>query len=87
MEKIIYNLQEDNEAILNLIQYVEVKIVELRKNNKLSPPVLQDLQKLYNGAIDDWMKYNYLSDVEPDPRWENEIRDNLIDILSYLKTL
>jgi len=81
------NIQEDNKSILDLIQYVDTKIVGIIKQKKLSQAALQDLQNLYEGAINDWMENNYLHDVEPDPRWEQEIQDNLMDILNYLNSL
>ncbi len=81
------NIQEDNKSILDLIQYVDAKIVEIIKQKKLSPIALQSLQKLYEGAINDWMEHNYLHDVELDPRWESEIQDNLMDILNYINLL
>jgi hypothetical protein len=81
------NIQEDNKSILDLIQYVDIKIVGIIKQKKLSQAALQDLQNLYEGAINDWMEHNYLPDIEPDPRWEQEIQDNLMDILNYLNSL
>ena len=62
------NIQEDNKSILDLIQYVDTKIVGIIKQKKLSQAALQDLQNLYEGAINDWMEHNYLHDIEPDPR-------------------
>jgi hypothetical protein len=48
----IFNLQEDNKSILDLIQYVDSKIVEFRTNKKLSPKAINDLQRLYTSVVD-----------------------------------
>lgn len=87
MKGIIYNLQEDNKSILYLIQYVDSKIVEVRNNTKLSQQAINDLQELYINTVNLWMESNYLPDIEPDPRWENEIQDVLFDVISYLDSL
>lgn len=87
MKDMIFNLQEDNKSILDLIQYVDSKIVEYRTNNKLSPKAMNDLQKLYTSVVDLWMTSNYIPDVESDPRWEKEIQDTLIEVISYLNSL
>lgn len=87
MKGMMFNLQEDNKSILDLIQYVNSKIVEFRTNNKLSPKVINDLQRLYTSVVDLWMTSNYLPDIEPDSRWENEIQDTLFEVISYLNSL
>ncbi len=87
MKNQILNLQEDNKSILDLINYVDSKIVEFRTNGELSPRVMDDLKKLYESVVTLWMTSNYLTDIEPDPRWENEIQDTLYDIISYLNSL
>jgi hypothetical protein len=87
MRREIFNLQEDNKSILDLIQYVDSKIVEFRNNNKLSPKVLEDLQKLYDGSVGEWISYNYIPDIEPDIRWEEEIQSKLFDIINYINSL
>jgi len=87
MKEEMININEDNKSILDLIQYIDVKIVNIIKQKNLSPAVLQDLQKLYDGAVNDWMDHNYIPNVEPDPRWENEIQDKLMDILNFINTL
>ena len=67
------NINEDNKSILDLIQYIDVKIVNIIKQKTLSPTILKDLQNLYDGAVNDWMDHNYIPNVEPDPRWESNI--------------
>jgi hypothetical protein len=49
MKEEMININEDNKSILDLIQYIDVKIVNIIKQKNLSPAVLQDLQKLYDG--------------------------------------
>ena len=87
MKDTMINLQEDNKSILDLIQYVDSKIVEFRTNNKLPQKAINDLQGLYTSVVDLWMTSNYLPDIEPDPRWEKEITDTLIEVISYLNSL
>jgi hypothetical protein len=87
MKGMMFNLQEDNKSILDLIQYVDSKIVEFKTNNKLSTKAINDLQRLYTSVVDLWMASNYLPDIEPDSRWENEIRDTLFEVISYLNSL
>ena len=87
MKDTMLNLQEDNKSILNLIQYVDSKIVEFRTNNKLSLNAINDLQKLYTSVVDLWMTSNYIPDIEPDPRWEKEIQDTLMEVILYLNSL
>jgi hypothetical protein len=87
MKDLMLNIQEDNKSILNLINYVDSKIVELRTNKKLSSSTTDNLKKLYTSVVDLWITSNYITDIEPDPRWETEIQNTLFDIISYLNSL
>jgi hypothetical protein len=42
---------------------------------------------VYSDTVDLWMVNNYIHDVEPSPRWENEIQDKLSQLISYLNSL
>ena len=64
----IYNLLEDNKSILDLIRYVDSKIVELRNTKDLDPEIISKLSKVYSDTVDLWIENNYLDDVEPDIR-------------------
>jgi hypothetical protein len=66
-------LNEDNKSILDLLNYVDSKIIELRKNKNLDEEILFSLSKIYLETIEDWMSRNYLISVEPNKREEEEI--------------
>lgn len=83
----ISNILEDNKSILDLIQYVDSKIVKLRQDKGLDEDIIKKLSEVYSDTVDLWMTNNYLSEVEPDPRWENEIQDKLIELISYINAL
>jgi hypothetical protein len=83
----ISNILEDNKSISDLLQYVNSKIVELRQNKGLDEDVIKEISKVYSDTVDLWMVNNYIHDVEPSPRWENEIQDKLSQLISYLNSL
>ena len=83
----MFNILEDNKSILDLIQYVDSKIVKLRQDKGLDEDIIKKLSEVYSDTVDLWMTNNYLSEVEPDPRWENEIQDKLIELISYINAL
>ena len=83
----ISNILEDNKSIMDLIQYVDSKIVKLRQDKGLDEDIIKKLSEVYSDTVDLWMTNNYLSEVEPDPRWENEIQDKLIELISYINAL
>jgi hypothetical protein len=82
-----YNLLEDNKSILDLVNHVNSKIVDLRKSGKLDPEVAEYISKIYQDTVDVWMENNYLNNIEPTHRWENEIIDILIQLIGYLNLL
>ena len=83
----IYNLLEDNKSILDLIRYVDSKIVELRNTKDLDPEIISKLSKVYSDTVDLWIENNYLDDVEPDIRWEEEIQQELLQLISYINSI
>ena len=80
-------LNEDNKSILDLINYIDSKIVVLRKDNKFSKNIVNELSSLYNNIVGEWMNINYINDIEPDIREENEIMDKLLEIITFLNKL
>lgn len=80
-------LNEDNKSILDLINYIDSKIVVLRKDNKFSKNIINELSSLYNNIVGEWMNINYINDIEPDIREENEIMDKLLEIITFLNKL
>ena len=55
-------LNEDNKSILDLVNYIDSKIVTLRNNNKFSKNTIDSLSNLYNLTVGEWMNKNYISD-------------------------
>lgn len=80
-------LNENNKSILDLINYIDSKIVILRKDNKFSKNIVNELSSLYNNIVGEWMNINYINDIEPDIREENEIMNKLLEIITFLNKL
>jgi len=80
-------LNEDNKSILDLVNYIDSKIVALRKDNKFSKNAIDSLSNLYNLTVGEWMNKNYISDVEPNSKEEEEIIDKLLEIIDFLNKL
>ena len=80
-------LNEDNKSILNLVNYIDSKIVILRKDNKFSKNIVNELSSLYNNIVGEWMNINYINDIEPDIREENEMMNKLLEIITFLNKL
>lgn len=83
----MFNLLEDNQSVLDLIRYVDSKVVELRNKKGLDPEVMVKLSEVYEDVVDPWMENNYLKDIEPDIRWEEEIQDKLFTLISYINSI
>lgn len=83
----MFNLLEDNQSVLDLIRYVDSKVVELRNKKGLDPEVMAKLSEVYEDVVDPWMENNYLKDVEPDIRWEEEIQNKLFTLISYINSI
>lgn len=80
-------LNEDNKSILDLVNYIDSKIVVLRKDNKFSKNIINSLSNLYNLTVGEWMSRNYISNIEPSSSEEEEIVNNLLEIIDFLNTL
>jgi hypothetical protein len=80
-------LNEDNKSILDLLNYVDSKIIELRKNKNLDEEILSSLSKIYLETIEDWMSRNYLISIEPNKREEEEIVNNLLELIDILNSI
>ena len=80
-------LNEDNKSILDLLNYVDSKILKLRKNKNLDKEILSSLSKIYLETIEDWMSRNYLISVEPNKREEEEIVNNLLELIDILNSI
>lgn len=80
-------LNEDNKSILDLVNYIDSKIVVLRKDNKFSKNIVNSLSNLYNLTVGEWMSRNYISNIEPSSSEEEEIVNNLLEIIDFLNKL
>ena len=80
-------LNEDNKSILDLVNYIDSKIVALRKDNKFSKNTIDSLSNLYNLTVGEWMSKNYISDIEPSSNEEEEIINKLLEIIDFLNKL
>lgn len=80
-------LTEDNKSILDLINYINFKIVNLRKNKNLSKNIIDKLNNLYSNVVDEWMDKNYMFDIDPSPDEEEEIINKLLEIINFLNKL
>ena len=80
-------LNEDNKSILDLVNYIDSKIVALRKDNKFSKNVMDSLSNLYNLTVGEWMSKNYISNIEPSSSEEEEIVNKLLEIIDFLNKL
>jgi hypothetical protein len=80
-------LNEDNKSILDLVSYIDSKITALRKDNKFSKNTIDSLSNLYNLTVGEWMSKNYISNVEPSSKEEEEIVDKLLEIIDFLNKL
>jgi hypothetical protein len=80
-------LNEDNKSILDLVNYIDFKIVALRKDNEFSENTIDSLSNLYNLTVGEWASKNYTPDIEPSSKEEEEIVDKLLEIIDFLNTL
>ena len=80
-------LNEDNKSILDLVNYIDSKIVALRKDNIFSKNVIDSLSNLYNLTVGEWMSKNYISNIEPSSSEEEEIMNKLLEIIDFLNKL
>lgn len=80
-------LNEDNKSILDLLNYIDSKIIELRKNKDLDKDIILSLSKIYSETIEDWMSRNYLTSIEPNKREEEEIVNSLLELIDILNSI
>ena len=83
----VITLNEDNKSILDLVNYIDSKIVSLRKDKKFSKNIIDSLSNLYNLTVGEWMNRNYISDIEPSSSEEEEIVNKLLEIIDFLNKL
>ena len=80
-------INEDNKSVLDLVNYINSKIIKLRNEKNLSQNVKNELSNLYNNVVDEWMNKNYMFNIEPNINEEEEIINNLLEIINFLNNL
>lgn len=80
-------LNEDNKSIEQLMDYIDSKIVKLRTSKEIKSNIIKDIQDLYSLTIEPWLKENYLLDIEPSSKLEEQINNNLLELINYLNKL
>jgi hypothetical protein len=80
-------LNEDNKSILDLLNYIDSKIIELRKNKDLDKDIILSLSKIYKETIDGWMSQNYLTSIDPSKDEEEEIVNSLLELIDILNSI
>ena len=83
----MFKLFEDNKSIYNLVQYLETKVITLRKNKKIDADILRALHEMYIDVINPWMQEYYLINVEPNARMEEQIQNSLLELITYIDIL
>jgi hypothetical protein len=83
----IFNIQEDNKDVNSLILYLESIIVKLRRDKKLDDITLNLIKDLFDTEIQYYTTHYYLPDVEINTKYEQQIRDIILDMINILNKL
>jgi hypothetical protein len=83
----IFNINEENQDIDGIISYLESLVVKLRKSNKLDNNTINIIQSLFDDEIKYYMDNYYLPGIEIDPKYEEQITNELLDLISILKKI
>ena len=83
----IFNINEENQDIDGIISYLESLVVKLRKSNKLDNNTINIIQSLFDDEIKYYMDNYYLPGVEIDSKYEEQITNELLDLISILKKI
>ena len=83
----IFNINEENQDIDGIILYLESLVVKLRKSNKLDNSTINIIQSLFDDEIKYYMDNYYLPGVEIDSKYEEQITNELLDLISILKKI
>jgi hypothetical protein len=83
----IFNIQEDNKDVDSLISYLESIIVKLRRDKKLDDVTLNLIKDLFENEIQYYTTQYYLPSIEINPKYEQQIRDIILDMINILNKL
>ena len=80
----MFNIHEDNKDIDAWISHLESLVVKLRRSNKLNTHTLKLIQDLFDNEISYYMSNYYISNIEISSKYEEQIINSLMDIISIL---
>jgi hypothetical protein len=83
----ISNIQEDNKDVDSLISYLESIIVKLRRDKKLDDITLNLIKDLFENEIQYYTTQYYLPNIEINTKYEQQIRDIILDMINILNKL
>jgi hypothetical protein len=83
----ISNIQEDNKDVDSLILYLESIIVKLRRDKKLDDITLNLIKDLFENEIQYYTTQYYLPNIEINTKYEQQIRDIILDMINILNKL
>jgi hypothetical protein len=83
----MFDVNEENQDIDNAISYLESVVVQLRKSNKLDDVTKELIQDLFDNEIAYYMSNYYLPGIETNSKYEEQIINNIIDLISILKKI
>ena len=79
-----FNLVEDNQNVDNAISHLESLVVDLRRQNKLNQITLDLIQELFDNEINYYMVNYYIPNLEINSKYEENIIDEIMDVISVL---
>jgi hypothetical protein len=83
----MFDINEENKDIDNAISYLESVVVQLRKSNKLDDTTKNLIQDLFDNEISYYMTNYYLPGIETNSKYEEQIINDIIDLISILKKI
>ena len=83
----MFDINEENKDIDNAISYLESIVVQLRKSNKLDDTTKNLIQDLFDDDISYYMTNYYLPEIETNSKYEEQIINDIIDLISTLKKI
>ena len=85
----MFNLFEDNKDIESLVKYLDSKIIELRKFNKLNQNdiLFQNINIIYQDNISNWILKYQLPNIELNKRDEEKILNLILDLINVIDNI
>jgi len=83
----MFDINEENKDIDNAISYLESVVVQLRKSNKLDGTTKNLIQDLFDNEVSYYMTNYYLPGIETNSKYEEQIINDIIDLISILKKI